>query len=176
MPIEENSMKLFIVYVGGETETSNVELHDVRFCIGEKIEDCYDELKKQWWGTPRSLHLDCWGALEYADGYNISLSKTAPTNQEHQLYFVNLGGYNTHEFTEQHKNMFVVDIRENKAKVKALKTVQDWNSPHKDFQYDIEKAVCLNEAIESYGYHLVLEETSKEKEFTFTCGYTPIGK
>lgn len=169
-------MKLFVVYVGGEVEQSHIELHDVRFCIGETIEDCYDDLKNQWWGTPESFHLDCWGALEYADGYSVTLLKEAPSNVENKLYFVNLGGYVSKEFTEVHKNIFVVGPTESKAKVKALKTVQHWNSPHKDNQYEVEKAVCLNEAVESYGYHIALEKTDTEKEFQFTCKYTPVGK
>ncbi|MGC1555455.1 MAG: DUF1543 domain-containing protein, partial [Bradyrhizobium sp.] len=53
-------------YVGGNCGNSNVELHDVRFSIGEAAEDCHDDLRRQWWGEPRSLHLDCWGAVEQA--------------------------------------------------------------------------------------------------------------
>jgi len=32
-------MKLFYIYIGGKTTTSLIELHDVRFTIGEKIEE-----------------------------------------------------------------------------------------------------------------------------------------
>ncbi len=167
-------MKLFVVYVGGEVEQSHVELHDVRFCVGETIEDCYNDLRAQWWGTPESLHLDCWGVLEYADGYNVSLSKDTPSDESEKLYFVNLGGYTSKEFTELHSNIFVVAPSDSKAKVRALKTIQDWESPHRDYQYEVEKAVCLNDAVESYGYHVVLEKTDTEKEFQFTCRNTPI--
>jgi hypothetical protein len=51
-------MKLFMFYVGGNCGNSNVELHDVRFAIGDAPEDCYDDLRRQWWGDPKSLHLD----------------------------------------------------------------------------------------------------------------------
>jgi len=169
-------MKLFIVYVGGEIEQSHVELHDVRFCVGKTIEDCYDDLRAQWWGTPESLHLDCWGVLEYADGYNVSLSKNRPSDESDKLYFVNLGGYTSKEFTELHSNIFVIAPNDSKAKVRALKTIQHWDSPHRDYQYEVEKAVCLNDAVESYGYHVVLEKTDTEQEFQFTCKYTPIAK
>ena len=60
-------MKLFMFYVGGDCGNSNVELHDVRFSIGNAPEDCYEDLRQQWWGTPESLHLDCWGPVEQAD-------------------------------------------------------------------------------------------------------------
>jgi hypothetical protein len=44
-------MKLFAFSVGGETETSNTELHDMRFAMGERMEDCYESLRRQWWGN-----------------------------------------------------------------------------------------------------------------------------
>ena len=70
-------MKLFMFYVGGNCGNSNVELHDVRFSIGETQEDCHEDLRKQWWGNPESLHLDCWGAVEQADGFDVALTKEA---------------------------------------------------------------------------------------------------
>lgn len=169
-------MKLFVVYVGGEVEQSHVELHDVRFCIGARIEDCYDDLRAQWWGTPESLHLDCWGVLNYADGYDITLSPTPPDEENDRLYFVNLGGYTDKLFTELHENIFVVATTESKAKVKALKTIQQWKSPHRDYQYDIEKAVCLNDKLAGHGYHIHLTRSDRQKEFQFTCRYTPLKK
>jgi molybdopterin-binding protein len=51
------SMKLFMFYVGGNCGNSNIELHDVRFSMGNAPEDCYDDLRRQWWGDPTSLHL-----------------------------------------------------------------------------------------------------------------------
>jgi hypothetical protein len=62
-------MKLFAFYVGGKTETSNTELHDMRFAVGEGMEDCYESLRGQWWGTPESLHIDCWSEITHSDGY-----------------------------------------------------------------------------------------------------------
>jgi hypothetical protein len=41
-------MKLFMFYVGGNCGDSNVELHDVRFSIGETPEDCHDDLRQQF--------------------------------------------------------------------------------------------------------------------------------
>jgi hypothetical protein len=49
------AMKLYMFYVGGNCGNSNVELHDVRFSIGETPEDCHDDLREQWWGDPDSL-------------------------------------------------------------------------------------------------------------------------
>jgi hypothetical protein len=80
-------MKLFMFYVGGDCGNSNVELHDVRFSIGRAPEDCFEDLRRQWWGEPRSLHLDCWGAVEQADGYDVELSTEAPAETQNKLFF-----------------------------------------------------------------------------------------
>jgi hypothetical protein len=87
----------------------------MRFVIAKKIKDTYESLKESWWGTIESLHLDAWGALKYADGYNIKISSKPAQETENKLYFVNLGGYDSSEFTELHKNVFVVAENPSKA-------------------------------------------------------------
>jgi len=170
-------MKLFVIYIGGTYEKAFIELHDMRFILAEKIEDTYDELKRTWWGTPESLHLDAWGALEYADGYNIVFKNTPPSlDSENNLFFVNLGGYNDSEFTELHKNVFVVASNESKAKVRALKQILDWQSHHRDYQFELENIVNMSEFARVKDLYIHLVPTNEEKEFEFTCKYVPIGK
>lgn len=168
-------MKLFMFYVGGDCGNSNVELHDVRFSIGETIEDCHSDLRKQWWGDPKSLHLDCWGAVEQADGYDVILSKEPPRDQDNRLFFVNLGGYNREEFSELHKNILLVATDTKAATRKAMARIESWNLPHKDNVFEIEKAVDVSAAMGQYGYSLRLTEATVEKPFVFECGYVPIG-
>lgn len=165
--------KLFAVYVGGKTETSNIELHDMRFVVGDKIEDCYEELRRQWWGTRESIHLDCWGALEQVDGFDIHL-KAEPYTGTQKLYFLNLGGYDLSQFTELHNNVFVVAESEVQAKVKALKTIAHWHATHKDSQFEIETAICLNPITQLQGLHIHLVPATTEKPFTFVCEYKRI--
>ena len=100
-------MKLFAFYVGGGMTTSNVELHDMRFAVGEKMEDCFESLRKQWWGTPETLHIDGWTEVPHADGYAITL-RPEPFLGKNRLFFANLGGYDMKQFTELHNNVFVV--------------------------------------------------------------------
>ena len=101
-------MKLFMFYVGGDCGNSNIELHDVRFSAGETPEACHEDLRRQWWGTPKSLHLDCWGAVEQADGYDITLSPARTEQSEMKLFFLNLGGYDPDNFEELHRNVLLV--------------------------------------------------------------------
>lgn len=168
-------MNLFIIYIGGKTSGSLIELHDMRFVIANKIEDTYEELRQSWWGDPQSLHLDCWGILKSTDTHNIVL-KDQPSSSSEKLYFVNLGGYDPGLFTELHKNVFVVAENAAEAKIKAKKQIADWASPHQDYSYDIENIFCISQAMADKNNHYIhLEPTSQPKPFDFIAKYVPIG-
>lgn len=170
-------MKLYMFYIGGNCGNSNIELHDVRFSIGETPEDCHADLREQWWGDPQSLHLDCWGAVEQADGFDIVLTKDGPQAGPDKLFFVNLGGYDPAEFSELHRNVLLVapDAKAAKAKAKALSQIGSWSLPHKDNLFEVEKAIDLAALLEVYGYSLSLKPATKENPFMFVCDYLPIG-
>lgn len=167
--------KLYVFYIGGDAPNSLIELHDVRFAIGEKYEDTYDQIRDSWWGIPESLHLDCWAELKSADGHNIVLSEEKP-NQQNALWFVNLGGYDPQEFTELHHNAFIVAPTASKAKVKALKTILDWKGHHKDGVFEVEKIFNVNDMAQKYGLYLHFIPSENPVPFTFTYGYKPIGR
>jgi len=169
-------MKLYAIYIGGSTGTSLIELHDIRFVIAPSIEDTYDELRRDWWGTPDSLHIDCWGELTSADGHNITLKDRPQEGFDQKLYFVNLGGYDPKEFAELHKNVFVVAPTESKAKVKALKTILDWQAHHEDYTYDVEQTVNISALAAAQSIYLHLEPAENPAPFAFSCKYRPLGK
>jgi hypothetical protein len=137
-------MYIFAIYIGGDARNSHIELHDMRFVVAERIEDTYETLRAEWWGLPRSLHLDAWSALTQADGYKVML-KREPFKGEEKLYFLNLGGYDYNEFSEVHKNVFVVAKTAADAKTRAMKAIRNWKLPHKDGIFEVEKSFCLNE-------------------------------
>ena len=168
-------MKLFMFYVGGDCGNSNVELHDVRFSIGVAAEDCHADLRKQWWGDPKSLHLDCWGAVEQADGFDVALTMDGPHDGGDRLFFINLGGYDPREFSELHKNILLVALDAKAAKAKALAQIEGWSLPHKDNVFEVEKAVDVTASMQRYGYFLKLTKATAEKPFAFVCDYLPIG-
>ena len=167
--------KLFAVYVGGMVEGCHVELHDVRFVIGERIEDCYDDLKAQWWGLAETLHLDAWGALAWADGYRIDLVDESQADDA-RLYFVNLGGYDRRLFTELHENVFVVAGNPREAKHRALQRIQDWFSPHRDAVKEIETVVDVAAATGRSRRFVRLTKDYKIAPFEFETRFVPIGK
>lgn len=167
--------RLFAIYIGGKTATSHVEVHDMRFCVGAALEDCFPALRREWWGTPRSLHIDAWAALTHADGFDIELAPGDPDGPE-KLYFVNLGGYDPAEFTELHRNVFVVAEDIQAAKRRALSQVRHWKSPHRDALMEVEEAVDLSGLMTQGGLHVRLTRAALEKPFEFVCKYLPISK
>ena len=64
---------LYLVVLGGRAKKANIELHDVRWVIGSKIEDTYDTLRKDWFGSPKGLHIDSYKKIKHIDGYKINL-------------------------------------------------------------------------------------------------------
>ncbi|WP_404479151.1 DUF1543 domain-containing protein [Novosphingobium sp. BL-52-GroH] len=168
-------MKLFAIYIGGEFPGANIEVHDVRFVVANAIEETYATLRRDWWGVPRSLHIDCWAQITHADGHDVSLRPEPFTGPE-KLYFVNLGGYEPGEFAERHRNVFVVAESEGKAKSRAMKSVRHWVDPHRDDLYEAEQAFCLTDQPVGERLFVHLTPASSGIEPSFTCQYIPIRK
>ena len=110
---------LFLVVLGGRADKANVELHDVRWVVGTKIEDTFDFLRKSWFGSIEGLHIDSFKKIQYVDGYKINLknfekNKTKneqsvnQMNHTKNLWFVNIGGYHPSSMQEKHEFGLVV--------------------------------------------------------------------
>ncbi|MEM9262950.1 MAG: DUF1543 domain-containing protein [Pseudomonadota bacterium] len=174
--------KLFMILVGGMVEGCHVELHDVRFAIGDTIDDCIPALRAQWWGIPKSLHLDAWGAVEAVDGFSITLTEKGAVQRadaDHKLFFCNMGGYDPAQFTELHENVLVVAESAQEARRKAIKRIKHWTSPHKDAVLACETVIDVASAAGS-DWHVALTQTPDHKsgadDFAFEARYVPIGR
>ena len=168
-------MKLFAIFVGGDLPGAHIELHDMRFVAAPSVEETHDELRRQWWGTPKSLHVDCWAELVHADGHHITL-RAEPVEDDKRLYYVNLGGYDRAQFTEQHKNVFVVARSMRDAKLRALATVAGWDMPHKDDIYEAEQIIDLERQLDRQKLFIHLTPSDRDIPLAFTCCYLPIGR
>lgn len=178
----EHSLHLFAVYVGGHVSGGNLEVHDMRFVIGKTIEDCYDSLRKQWWGIPGTLHLDGWKALDYVDGHKVTLRPVPPENGKF-LYFVNLGGYSVDRFEEDHENLFIVAESEKEAEGKAKERARRFRSGvhqntvvHKDGVFDVDGLLKLERVAGGESLHIHLEPCENTSDPNYFCAYIPIGK
>lgn len=116
--------KLYLVYMGGTAPGANIELHDIRFVVGETIEHTYEQLKRQWFGDKRSAHMDSYTHVHHVDGYRVSLSRHQPSSDKH-LYFVNFGGYFPGKLAEFHDFTLVVAESPEQAKSRAREKMRE---------------------------------------------------
>ncbi|HAY07712.1 MAG TPA: DUF1543 domain-containing protein [Hyphomonas sp.] len=126
-------MKLFAVFVGGNHPRANVELHDVRFCVGETLEDTIPQLRAAWWGTPQSLHIDGYAELTHVDRRPIRVvSGPVPAGPRLALWFINVGGYTPELFGEQHHYLFMTGTEKSEVWTRARALSPEWTGRHKD--------------------------------------------
>ena len=135
---------LFLVVVGGRSPKANIELHDVRWVIGSKIEDTFDQLRNDWFGADNGLHIDSYKKIDSIDGYKINLrnkENNEPKNKifkkekipNKKLWFVNIGGYDPTSMQEKHEFGLIVASCPSEAKNKAKsKWLIDCKKRHKD--------------------------------------------
>ena len=135
---------LYLVVLGGRAKKANIELHDVRWVVGSKIEDTYDTLRKDWFGSLNGLHIDSYKKIKYIDGYKINLKYIEKNKLEKKqlvkknktkkyLWFVNLGGYDPSSMQEKHEFGLVVASSKLEAKnIAKSKWLIGCKKKHKD--------------------------------------------
>ena len=135
---------LYLVVLGGRAKKANIELHDVRWVVGSKIEDTYDTLRKDWFGSQKGLHIDSYKKIRYIDGYKINLINFEKDKREknqlanrtkHQknLWFVNIGGYDPTSMQEKHEFGLVAASTKLEAKnIAKSKWLIGCKKKHKD--------------------------------------------
>ena len=164
MLIEEKKY-LFLVVLGGKANKANIELHDVRWVIGSKIEDTYDALREDWFGSFEGLHIDSYKKINNVDGYKINLRKIENEKlknnkfhdvnyQEVNLWFVNIGGYDPSSMQEKHEFGLVVAKSSLEAKNKAKsRWLNGYKKKHKDDIASLKNSSILDnlEIIKKFG-------------------------
>jgi len=137
-------INLFLVVLGGRAKKANVELHDVRWVIGSKIEDTFDVLRNSWFGTFEGLHIDSYKKIDFVDGYKINLKNLENNkfinkkicnvnNAQKNLWFVNIGGYDPSSMQEKHEFGLVVASTKLEAKnIAKSKWLVGYKKKHKD--------------------------------------------
>ena len=135
---------LFIVYLGGSAPKANIELHDIQFVTGNTIEDTYNQLRDNWFGSIKGLHIDSYKAINGADGHRVYLHPE-PQNSDKHLYFVNLGGYYQNKLNEIHEFSLFVANSEAEAKKRAINSLLVGAAHiHKDNLLDVDDCLKIN--------------------------------
>ncbi len=171
---------LFLAVLGGRTNSSTIELHDVRFVAGLTIDDTLGELRRQWFGRREGLHLDSYMAVRAIDGWAVHLVREPVAKRPERLWFVNLGAYNPDCLAELHRFGLVVARSSQAAKAAAKR---QWLAgalqQHKDDLVAVDDCLAL-EQLELLGgerWHVQLEphpEGLSQPQVPDWFGYRPI--
>ena len=153
--IENNS--LYLVVLGGRVKKANIELHDVRWVVGTKIEDTYDTLRKDWFGSLKGLHIDSYKKIKYLDGYKINLRNVESLKiknnkfsdksySKNNLWFINIGGYDPSSMQEKHEFGLVIASSKIEAKnIAKSKWLIGCKKKHKDDLTSIEELISCDD-------------------------------
>lgn len=137
---------LFVVMLGGKHPRARIEVHDVVFVVAPTLEAAYPQLREQWFGSPRGVHIDSWLEVDGIEGYKLHWSDLQPAAGEPRLYFINLGGYEPGSFGEAHQYLLVVAT--SKAQAKALgkqRMARHWGQPHTDALMDVDDCIAIDQ-------------------------------
>jgi len=150
------TMQLFLVVLGGRIEGCHIELHDVRFVVGTSIEDTLPQLRQQWFGRRRGLHIDSWLAVRTVAGWRVEL-RSGPSAGPERLWFVNRGGYDPSQLAEQHAFGLVVASSAPAAKARARSLpVPGGVQPHTDDLHAIDDCLPIT-LLEGWHVHLIAD-------------------
>lgn len=180
---------LYLAVLGGRTPQTHVELHDVRWVVGCCIDDTIPELKRQWFGQRKGLHLDSYVRLDFVDGYAVELCRSEPSaaatdglsSPIQKLWFVNMGGYEASSLLELHQIGCVVATTAQAAKNKARKRwLSDSLQQHKDDLHAVDQVGGIDDCLpidELQGWKVTLTPAPDQPSCSFQpdwFGYRPI--
>lgn len=158
-------MKLFLVVLGGRSRGCHIEQHDVRWVIGNTIEDTFPELIRQWHGLRKGLHLDSYKRVERVDRHHVAVLDGAGQEETiagPRLWFVNLGAYRAESMAEQHQFGLVVARSAASAKgIARRRWLKGLEQVHKDDLHAVAQDPVLDDLLPITGngqWHLRLTE------------------
>lgn len=147
---------LYMVMLGGNHPRAKIEVHDIVFACGDSLSQTYPTLIRNWFGDPKRVHIDAWMQIDGVDEYAVRL-RPEPAPAGPRLFFVNLGGYLSEVFGEDHRYLLVVadDMHSAKQQAKARAGAL-WHKPHKDNLADVDDCLQLDQ-VEGLYIHLMRE-------------------
>lgn len=115
-----NSPRLFMFLIGCTPAGRHTEQHDVFFCIGENLDAAIHQIFRFWPDGGR-IHIDAWREVSRVADFSVTVIKRMDkvnSDEQAQLFFINLGGYRPGEFEEYHYKM--LSIGKNSAEAISL--------------------------------------------------------
>ncbi len=114
MEIPDDQLFLFVAFLGGKPYFATIEQHNVFFGVGPNLEFLYPAMRSFWPQAGKGLHIDAWMRVDHIGKRQISVSKLTEGKDPRSvvnpqsLFFVNLGGYRSGVFGEDHKPLLII--------------------------------------------------------------------
>lgn len=163
---------LHVFMLGGRHPRARIEVHDVAFANVERVEDAYPQLRRDWFGQAKGLHLDGWLAVDGVEDYQVRFADAGPAVGAPRLFFVNLGGYVPRSLGEVHDYLLLValDAAQASLKAKALRDAS-WIKPHTDALLEVDDCIAIDQV---GGRHVQLQR-GPHRGITLVSDYIVIG-
>ncbi|WP_305805244.1 DUF1543 domain-containing protein [Stenotrophomonas sp. YIM B06876] len=139
------ALRLFVVMLGGRHARARTEVHDVAFAVAANLDATHAQLRQQWFGEQKGVHIDSWLEVEGVDGWQLHFAGSATAPGQPRLFFVNLGGYVPGHFGEAHRYLLVVAGDAAEAGHAAKSRIDPgWLAPHKDALLDVDDCLPID--------------------------------
>ncbi|MBD8612135.1 DUF1543 domain-containing protein [Pseudomonas putida] len=146
---------LYIVLLGGKHPKARIEVHDIACAVADDLQATYPQLRADWFGSQKGLHIDAWMAVDGIEQWKVEFSPLAPAAGSPRLYVINLGGYEAQAFGEAHHYVLVVAQAPREAKNKARRQcLEHWRQSHTDAVLDVDDCVPIDQVGGRY-VHLI---------------------
>jgi hypothetical protein len=174
-----------MLLLGGRPQGRHTEQHDIFFGIGESLKSLVPEINKAWPEAKRNLHVDAWREVTSVNGHSIVVNERnigGGVDKEHQLFFINLGGYRQGLFDELHFKILAVQKNKSLAVKQAKETnfYKETGFPgapsHIDDHHglDVDDIYNVNDILppgQKEKYSLAITENAAAKEDAINLGY-----
>ncbi len=177
--------QLFMILLGCKPLGRHTEQHDIFFGIAENLKELIPAMRAFWPEAKGKIHIDAYRIVKQVEGFDVRVIAKQQANVEkpHQLFFLNLGGYQTDVFEELHYKMLLVDSEKEEAVKRAKKSpfFKQHITPHIDDKYgvDVDDIFNIEEVLPTAmkeKYQLSFTPTKNVTEDELMLGYIPITK
>ena len=172
------SQHLYMMLLGCKPAGRFTEQHDIYFGVGKNLQEAAQGINEAWPEAAGDIHIDAWRKVNKVDGYEISIaSKQEHPQQNLQVFFVNLGGYQPNEMEERHFKVLVVAENEQAAKnkVRQASFFKTHIHPHVDdhFAIDVDDIFSVSAYLQATQniYLQITPDTKNATEDSIQNGY-----
>lgn len=179
-------MNLYMVILGCNLPNRHIEQHDVFFNVGTDLLSLKQSMYDFWPEAGEKLHIDSYRAVSRVGNYEIKIVDRGnwDTQNELNLYFLNLGGYKPNDMEEYHYKQLVVakSIEEAIATATENTFYKHHSEPHVDNKYgmDVDDIYLVSDILpihikDKYSLHIV-ESHAPNKEDDLVIGYIKLSE